>query len=87
MDRITVRRHQADAARSSSDFVIHAGDPAQLDRRLVDFLRTAQAERGVGVWSNADPEIWVRGALFSQLERDGNIAQHVRRLRAFASAS
>jgi hypothetical protein len=65
MHQVTVRRWQADQARSTSDFV----DAAQ------DILRMAQAERGKGVWSDTDPEVWIGAAFVGRLRRGGDIAQ------------
>jgi hypothetical protein len=67
MYQIIVRRHQADEARSTNDFVIHGDDLRKLDHQLGDLLRAAQAERGHGVWSDTDPEVWSGGAFVGQL--------------------
>ncbi len=75
MHHITVRRHQADQARSLSDFVVNADDTKKLGYHLRDVLRIAQAERGTGVWSDADPEVWVSATLVGRLARGGDIAQ------------
>jgi hypothetical protein len=75
MHHITVRRHQADETRSLSDFTVHAEDTRKLDHHLRDLLRTAQAERGTGVWSNADPEVWIGVTFVGRLGPGGDIAQ------------
>ncbi len=75
MHHITVRRHQADEARSLSDFTVNAEDPRKLDHHLRDVLRTAQAERGTGVWSSADPEVWIGVTFVGRLGPGGDIAQ------------
>jgi hypothetical protein len=76
--QFTVRRHQADEPRSSSDFVVRGDDLKKLDRQLREVLRTAQAERGTGLWSDADPEVWQNGSFIGRLANDGDIAQLVR---------
>ncbi len=35
----------------------------------------AQAERGKGVWSDTDPEVWIGAAFVGRLRRGGDIAQ------------
>ncbi len=88
MPQITVRRHLADEARSQSDFVVSAGDAKQIHRHLLqDVLRNAQAERGVGVWSDSDPEVWVGGTFVGRLGRGGDIAQLARQALDELSAS
>ena len=82
MYHVTVRRHQADEARSCSDFVVNGVDARQLDHHLRDVLRTAQSERGSGVWSDADPEVWLGGTFVGRLERGGDIAQLTREAMA-----
>ncbi len=77
MHRITVRRHQANEANedgSTSDFVIQAETTALLERRLREFLSRSQHERGSGVWSDADPEVWIEGTFVGRLGRDGDAA-------------
>ena len=76
--QVTVRRHQADAARLRSDFVVNADDAKNLGGHLRDLLRTAQAERGKGVWSDADPEVWMGSTLVGRLGPDGDAAQLAR---------
>jgi hypothetical protein len=78
MHRITVRRHQANSERSHSDFVVQADTAAKLDGQLRDFLRLTQHERGKGVWSEADPEVWIEGTFIGRLQRDGDVAQLAR---------
>jgi hypothetical protein len=87
MHHITVRRLQADEARSPSDFVVNAENTRKLDGHIHDLLKTAQAERGKGVWSNADPEVWMDENLVGRLGRDGDIAQLVRRAMDSLNAS
>jgi hypothetical protein len=82
MYRITVRRQQANAERSISDFVIHGEDAKKVAGHLREFLRVAQGERGKGVWSDADPEVWIDGTFVGRLERDGDIASLVRETMA-----
>jgi hypothetical protein len=83
---VTVRRHQADEARSVHDFVIHGESAKALDRHLRSVLRTAQAERARGVWSDEDPEVWIDGAIVGRLGRDGDIAQLTRQALVDLSA-
>jgi hypothetical protein len=78
MPHITVRRYQADAERSKSDFDLRSEDLRHLDRRLQEVLRSAQAERGVGLWSDADPELWVGHTFVGRLGRGGDIARLAR---------
>jgi hypothetical protein len=78
MHHITVRRQQADEARSPSDFVVNAEDAKKLDCHLRDVLRIAQVERGKGVWSDADPEVWIGATFVGRLSRGGDIAQLAR---------
>jgi hypothetical protein len=78
MHHITVRRHQADEARSRSDFVVNAEDTRKLDCHLRDVLRVAQAERGTGVWADTDPEVWMGATFVGRLVRGGDIAQLAR---------
>jgi hypothetical protein len=75
MHHITVRRHQADEARSLSDFTVNAEDTRKLDQHLRDVLRTAQTERGTGVWSNSDPEVWIGVTFVGRLGLGGDIAE------------
>ncbi len=82
MYHVTVRRHQADEARSRSDFVVNGVDAKQLDRHLRAVLRTAQSERGSGVWSDADPEVWLGSTFVGRLGRGGDIAQLTREAMA-----
>ena len=82
MPHITVRRYQADEGRSRSDFDIQSEDLRHLDRRLREVLRTAQAERGVGLWSAADPEIWMGSTFIGRLGPEGDIAELARRAMA-----
>ena len=72
--QLTVRRHQGDESRSSNDFVVRGGDLKGLDRQLREVLRTAQVERGTGLWSEADPEVWQSGSFIGRLGRGGDIA-------------
>jgi hypothetical protein len=78
LHQLTVRRHQGDEARSSNDFVLRGDDLKRLDRQLREVLRTAQAQRGTGLWSAADPEVWQSGSLIGRLGRDGDITLLVR---------
>ena len=75
MPHITVRRYQADADRSSSDFDVRSEDLRHLERCLQVILRAAQAERGLGLWSGADPEVWKGEALVGRLRPEGDIAE------------
>ena len=79
MADITIRRYQADLARSHNDFVVLGRDAKDLDRHLRDSLRLAEAERGKGVWSQEDPEVWIGGRCVGRLERGGDIADLARR--------
>jgi hypothetical protein len=76
--QLTVRRHQGNEARSSNDVVLRADDLKGLDRQLREILRAAQAERGTGLWSTADPEVWQSGSLIGRLGLDGDVALLVR---------
>jgi hypothetical protein len=87
MHHITVRRLQADEARSPSDFVVSAENTKKLDGHLRDLLKTAQAERGKGVWSTADPEVWMGESFVGRLGRDGDIAQLASRAMDSLNAS
>jgi hypothetical protein len=74
MHRITVRRLQANEDRSISDFVIQAETTSKLEHQLREFLKRSQHERGKGVWSDADPEVWIEGSFVGRLGRDGDAA-------------
>ncbi|MGO8996522.1 MAG: hypothetical protein ACLQVI_24675 [Polyangiaceae bacterium] len=76
MHQIIVRRHQGNDV--SNDFVVRGVDLKALDRQLRDVLREAQARRGTGIWSEADPEVWSGATLVARLGRDGDIAQLAR---------
>lgn len=79
MYRVTVRRHQGNATSSGNDFVVQADELKPLRRQLRSLLEAAQAERGTGVWSNADPEIWIGNFLVGRLDSGGDVAQLVGR--------
>lgn len=80
MHQITVRRYQADEARSHNDFVLKGDDAKRVGGNLEDTLRTAQEERGRGLWSDADPEVWFGTTLVGHLEPGGDVAQLARRV-------
>jgi hypothetical protein len=80
MLQITVRRYQADAARSHNDFVLRGDDATRVAGNLEGTLRTAQEERGRGLWSEADPEVWLGVTLVGHLARGGDAAQLARRI-------
>jgi hypothetical protein len=79
MYQVTVRRHQADEARSPNDFVINDEDAKGVEAHLREVLRAAQAERGSGVWSDADPKVWMGAALVGRLERGGDVSRLARK--------
>lgn len=81
MHQITVRRYEADEARSHNDFVLTGDDARRVGANLEDTLRTAQKERGRGLWSDADPEVWFGTTLVGHLGPDDDVAQLTRRVR------
>jgi hypothetical protein len=87
MAHITVRRYQADADRSVNDFDLHSEDLRQLARSLREVLGEAQARRGVGLWSDADPEIWMGHIFVGRLGPEGDIAELTRLAMAELTSS
>jgi hypothetical protein len=80
MHQITVRRYQADEARSHNDFVLNGDDAKRVAGNLEGTLRTAQEERGRGLWSDADPEVWLGTTLVGHLGPGGDVAQLARQV-------
>jgi hypothetical protein len=73
MLRITVRRHQGNEERSRNDFVVRGEDPKKVERQVRDLLRTAQTQRGTGIWSGADPQVLLGNTLIGQLGSEDDI--------------
>ena len=69
----TIRRREGGGR--VHDFVVQAESGSDLRSKIQSLLRTAQVERGTGVWSNGDPELWVQGALVGSLQRGGDVGQ------------
>jgi hypothetical protein len=70
MYRVTIRRREANGR--VHDFDVRSRSPRELRAQLLGFLQTSQSERGVGLWSSADPEVWVGDAFIGSLHRDGD---------------
>jgi hypothetical protein len=78
--QITVRRYQADEARSRNDFVLNGDDAMRVGGNLENTLSTAQEERGRGLWSDADREVWLGATLVGHLGQGGDVAHFARRI-------
>jgi hypothetical protein len=78
MHRIAVRRRQANEGLSVREFVIQADTTMKLERQLREFLSISQHERGSGVWSDADPEVWIEGSFVGRLSPEGDVERLAR---------
>jgi len=69
MKEIVIRRHQADASRTSSEVVLAATDRTHIALNLKEILGGMQRDRGRGLWSDSDPEVLVDGAVVGLVRR------------------
>ena len=79
---IVVRRHEANLERTVRDQLIEQVDSEQIERDLWAVLWNAHRERGVGVWDNSDPEVWVDDRCIGRLSLGAEIGAIVRLVMA-----
>jgi hypothetical protein len=75
---IVVRRHEANQERTSHDHPIDEVNSEQIKRDLWAVLWNAHCQRGVGVWDNSDPEVWVDDRCIGRLSLGAEIGEIVR---------
>lgn len=76
--RVSILRRQANG--DTSEFVIRGITPKRAASQVASALWAAESERGSGVWSDADPEVWVAGKLVGRLAMRGDVAELTRRV-------
>lgn len=80
MSEIVIRRHRADVSRTPSEVVLAVTDRKRTAASLREVLGGMQRDRGRGLWSDADPEVLVDGAVVGCMrsrEAIGDLVDHV----------
>jgi hypothetical protein len=71
--RVTIRRREANGR--VHDFTVRAESPRELRGQLRSLLQTSQSERGTGLWSRENPEVWIGDAFLGASHPDGDVGR------------